>query len=241
MRHLLQAQNLSRSFRQGGGDTLNVIKDVSLGLDSGEVVCLLGASGCGKTTLLRMLAGLEMPDAGVIQSGIKRPGEKLGYMIQADGLLPWRTVCGNVSLGPELLGQDTKEAGRAAEILLREVGLEPFSGSYPHQISGGMRQRALLARMLATQPEVLLLDEPMSNLDIVARQEMAAIIKKYVRDRAAAALVVTHSVEEACFLADRILLITQSPAVIHEEMTGGNFMMDAVLQSLRQTLEGGRA
>lgn len=233
MKTLLTAQNVSKSFRQASGGRLQVLKDISLLLHAGEVVCLLGPSGSGKTTLLQILAGLDRQSTGAVQSDIKRPGPKLGYLTQADRLLPWRTVYDNVALGPELLGQPLDNVLP----LLEAVGLKDFTSSYPEQISGGMSQRALLARMLATNPTLLLLDEPMSNLDILARRQMAKILRGYVKKTKASALVVTHSVEEAVFLADRIILITRSPATLYKEISG-SFTLDTVMSALVKALEG---
>jgi ABC-type nitrate/sulfonate/bicarbonate transport system ATPase subunit len=230
---LLSTHNLAKNF-----DSLNVIRDISLDLKAGEIVCLLGASGSGKTTLLEILAGLQKPDSGTISSHINRPGPQLGYMTQNDPLIPWLSARDNVALGPELLGRDKAAARNIADILLQQVGLVAFADTKPAALSGGMQQRVLLARTLATAPKLLLLDEPMSKLDVLARREMAEIVKNYVHEQQAAALVVTHSVEEACTLSDRILLITRSPAVIHAEIVAGHESMDKVMAALMQTLEG---
>ncbi len=231
---LLSVENISKSFPHADATLFRVLQDVSFQLQAGEIVCLLGPSGSGKTTLLQILAGMETPDSGSVKTRIKCPGPRLGYMTQADQLLSWRTIEDNISLGAELLGN---HAGNNA--LLTQVGLDGFGSHYPAQISGGMNQRALLARTLATRPELLLLDEPMSNLDVLARRQMAGILKEYVRNTQAAALVVTHSVEEAAFLADRVILITRSPATIYQEISG-NFTLDNIMQALLGTLEGGR-
>jgi NitT/TauT family transport system ATP-binding protein len=215
---LLQASHLAKRFPQPGNGYLQVVGDISLTLHPGEIVCLLGASGCGKTTLLRILAGLDSADSGEIASDIRRPGGHLGYMSQNDRLLPWRSVRGNVSIALELLGQDKKSARIAALASLKLVGLENFSTNYPSQLSGGMIQRVLLARALVLQPRLLLMDEPMSNLDVLARRDLSLLIKNYIHGNYRSALVVTHSVEEACFLADRILLVSPAPATILKEI-----------------------
>ena len=215
---LLQASNIAKQFRKDKGDILPVVGNIDLALHEGEIVCLLGASGSGKTTLLRILSGLDAPDHGSVQSDIKRPGQQFGYLSQSDRLLPWRTIVSNVMLGLELLGRSKDTAMQAALAALKQVGMEAFANHYPAQLSGGMQQRILLARTLSLQPRLLLLDEPMSSLDVLARRELASLIKGYTRTHQAATLVVTHSVEEACFLADRILLVTRAPAKLHKEI-----------------------
>ncbi|MDD5586720.1 MAG: ATP-binding cassette domain-containing protein [Alphaproteobacteria bacterium] len=215
---LLHAEHLSKRFPQPGNGYLQVVGDISLSLQPGEIVCLLGASGSGKTTLLRILAGLDAADSGEIQSELRRPSGELGYMSQNDRLLPWRSVRGNVSIALELLGQDKKSARQAALASLKQVGMEAFAASYPSQLSGGMIQRVLLARALVLQPRLLLMDEPMSNLDVLARRELSLLIKNYIHGHEKSALVVTHSVEEACFIADRVLLVSPSPATLFKEI-----------------------
>ncbi|MEJ0062246.1 MAG: ATP-binding cassette domain-containing protein [Alphaproteobacteria bacterium] len=227
---LLHAKNISKTFRAHDGQAAAILDSITLALNPGEIVCLLGASGSGKTTLLRILAGQEKADGGTIEAEIARPGTALGYLAQNARLLPWRSAAANVALGPELLGRGKREAHETATAALAQVGLSDYAGHSPAQLSGGMRQRVLLARMLALQPRLLLLDEPMSNLDVLARRELADLVKTYVRANKASALVVTHSVEEACFLADRILLMTRQPARLFKELrladSGGNGALD---------------
>lgn len=218
MRPVLQTCGLKKGFVQSNGTEQTVLEDVTFSLSTGEVTCLLGASGSGKTTLLRILAGLDPACGGCVETDIKRPGQRLGYLSQNDRLLPWRSVQENVALGLELLGEKGQPALQAATDLIKAVGLDAFATSKPSALSGGMEQRALLARTLSTSPILLLMDEPMSNLDVLARQELALLIRQYVRKNDATALVVTHSVEEACFLGDRILLLTRSPAHIFREI-----------------------
>jgi ABC-type nitrate/sulfonate/bicarbonate transport system ATPase subunit len=216
---LLHAQHIRRSFTQPDGTAAAILGGIDLDLIGGQVTCLLGASGCGKTTLLRILAGFDSEYDGSIDTHIRRPGPDLGYLSQNDRLLPWRTAAANVRLGLELTGRPTKAAHQEALKALTQVGLtEAFADHRPAQLSGGMQQRVLLARMLALQPKLLLLDEPMSSLDLPARRDLAQIIRHYTSAHNAATLVVTHSVEEACFLADRILLVSRSPALIGKEI-----------------------
>jgi NitT/TauT family transport system ATP-binding protein len=230
---LLRAHEVGKSFRQPDGRALPILDTISLELKAGEIVALLGASGSGKTTFLRILCGEEKPDRGAVESAVARPGPQFGYLSQHDRLLPWRTALANVALGPELLGKNKAAARQLALEALAAVGLGHFADNRPAQLSGGMQQRVLLARMLALKPKLLLLDEPMSSLDVLARRELAILIKDYTRAQQAATLVVTHSVEEACGLADRILLVTRSPARLFKEIrisdTGEGLARDKAL------------
>lgn len=239
---MLRARHVGKNFKQNGTD-LPVLEAVDLSIRPGEIVCVLGASGSGKTTLLRLLAGLEMPDTGTIDGSTARPGRAVGYYAQNDRLLPWRNIADNVALGLELFGTTATEAHQTALTLLQQVGLSNFAAHYPHQLSGGMQQRVLLARTLALQPSLLLLDEPTGNLDVLARREMAQLVRDYVYRHSAGAFVVTHSVEEACFLADRILLMTRRPAHIAREIILTNHQddMDNVMRALLDVLAGEHA
>lgn len=213
---LIQANDLWRSFPTQHGGVTSVIAGISFTLTAGTVTAVLGASGCGKTTLLRMIAGLDAPDRGRVISTLNLPGPRLGYVQQGERLLPWRTILGNIALAPELLGASKNDAQALARQALSDVGLSDFASRYPAQISGGMTQRALLARAFITKPLLLLLDEPLGQLDILARKDLAAIIQRYVRLHGAAALLVTHSVEEAVSISDTILTLTRRPATISE-------------------------
>lgn len=237
---VLRARNIGKKFRQQDGTLLTIVEDISLELKAGEIVCLLGASGSGKTTFLRILAGEEAPDKGNVHSDVPRPGAGFGYLSQNDRLLPWRSAQANVALGLEMIGQSKAVARQAALDALGRVGLESFASNMPPQLSGGMQQRVLLARMLALKPRLVMLDEPMSSLDILARRELTTLLKNYTREQQAAVLVVTHSVEEACFLADRILLITRSPAKLFKEIrlsdTGEGLARDNALNTVMHDL-----
>jgi len=211
---LLSVQELSRSFELPSGDRLDVLQAISFSLYAGEILCLLGASGCGKSTLLKLLAGLDNSSSGVIHSAVSAPGPGIGYLPQGEKLLPWRSILGNISLAPELLGRAKAECLREAEDLLVSVSLQDYRCSRPKDISGGMTQRALVARTLATKPKLLLLDEPLGQLDIIGRKEIAGVIKQYVQQSGAIAVVVTHSVEEAVFLGDKICILSKKPATV---------------------------
>jgi NitT/TauT family transport system ATP-binding protein len=213
---LIQVNNVWRAFPAQPGRVTSVIEGVSFCLAAGTITSLLGASGCGKSTLLRIIAGLDVPDRGDIITTLELPGPKLGYVQQGERLLPWRTILENVALASELLGISKKNGESLALQALNSVGLGDVASRYPAQISGGMTQRALLARAFITEPLLLLLDEPLGQLDIIARKDLAAIIQRYVRSRGAAALLVTHSVEEAVSISDTILTLTRRPSTISE-------------------------
>ena len=211
---ILSARAISKSFRESTGDQLSVLDELSFSLPPNKIVGILGASGCGKTTLLRIVAGLDKPTGGEVVSSLKRPGAKIGFLQQGERLLPWRNVTGNVALGLELEGFTKQEAQRSAIAMLQTVGMEEFQKHFPSQLSGGMTQRVLLARTLITRPSLLLLDEPLGQLDIIGRKALASIIRKYIDDHNASALLVTHSVEEAVFIADYIFTLSRRPSRI---------------------------
>ncbi len=210
--HLVTARDIWRSFKDRSGATTPVLEGLTFSLSAGTITSLLGASGCGKTTLLKIVAGLDRPDRGEVVSNIELPGPKLGYIQQGERLLPWRSLLGNVALALELIGVSKQEAEGAAHQAVADVGLHDFAQCYPEQISGGMTQRVLLARAFITKPSLLLLDEPLGQLDLIARKELATIIRRYVTTHQAAALLVTHSVEETVFISDTVLTLTRRPA-----------------------------
>ena len=207
---LLSAKNIFKQYNR-----LQVLDDISLTLKKGEIICVLGASGCGKTTLLKILAGLETQSKGQVKSDIQLPGPSVGYMSQEESLLPWKTALQNVAFSLDLLGiSDNKKALK----MLQSVHLSRFHHYYPAQLSGGQKQRINLARMLVLEPKILFLDEPLSALDILVKNDLAKIIKEYVQNSGAAAFMITHSIEEALLLADKIIILTTLPARIYREI-----------------------
>ncbi|MBJ2151624.1 ABC transporter ATP-binding protein [Paracoccus sp. IB05] len=203
-----------------GGALLPVLEDVSLDIAPGEFVALLGPSGCGKSTLLRLAAGLELPRAGEALAGgvpITGPGPERILVFQEATLFPWRTVRRNVEAGPEARGELAAKQARVDEAL-RLVGLEAFGAAFPHQLSGGMAQRAAIARALVNDPRLLLLDEPLGKLDSLTRLNLQKDLIRLWQDRGFTALLVTHDVEEALLLADRVVLFSPRPARIIEEL-----------------------
>ena len=215
----LEVVDVSHAFTLDG-DALPVLDRVSLSLAPGEFVAVLGPSGCGKSTLLRLVAGLEPPGTGAILAGGKRvsgPDPSRVLMFQDPTLYPWRTVRANVGLGLEARGE-LKRLGHRVDEALRLVGLDGFDAAYPHQISGGMAQRAALARALVNDPGLLILDEPLGKLDSLTRLQMQGELVRIWRDRGFTALLVTHDVEEALLMARRVVVVTDRPARIRADL-----------------------
>ena len=202
-------RGLSKSFALGGGQ-LQVLRGLDLVIEPGECLAVVGASGSGKTTLLRMLAGLETPDAGEVRiDGVPRQGvgTERAVIYQEPRLLPWLTVLGNVAFGLEargLTGAAVQERARAA---IRLVGLQDFETAFPRQLSGGMAQRAGIARALAVRPEILLLDEPLGALDAMTRIALQEELARIWQEERVTMILVTHDLEEAIVLADRVLVL----------------------------------
>ena len=216
----LHAEAVSHAFDIRGAP-LPVLDHVSVTVAPGGFVALLGPSGCGKSTLLRLVAGLEPPDQGVITVGgqlVEGPDPSRLLVFQDPTLYPWRTVRGNVALGLE--AQGVGRADRAARIdrALGLVGLSAFADAYPHQLSGGMAQRAALARALVNEPRLLLLDEPLGKLDALTRLAMQAEILRLWQEKRFTAVLVTHDVEEALILAERVIVLSDRPAAIRAEL-----------------------
>ena len=213
----LEVRNLGKVFSSRKGET-EALRDVNCSIQKGEFVSIVGASGCGKTTLLRMLNGLIPPSSGqVLLDGkaVTKPGPDRGVVFQQDALLPWRNLLDNVLIGPELQGRRA-EARQEALRFIRMVGLEGFEDYYPHELSGGMRQRVNLARALVVDPEVLLMDEPFAALDSQTREVMQAeLLKIWEQDRKTV-LFVTHQIDEAVYLSDRVLIFTVRPGRLKE-------------------------
>ncbi len=217
-----QFKSVTKAFAQAGGAVLPAISDVTLNISAGEVVTILGPSGCGKSTLLNMLAGIFQPSSGeVLYRGSVVTGlnYKTGYMTQSDHLLPWRTIAENVRAPLEIKRVDGRAADRRVAELLETVGLTGCARSYPTQVSGGMRKRAALARLLAYDPETLLLDEPFVALDAQLRLAMQAELRDVCRRLGKTMLFVTHDVDEAAALGDRCVVFMSRPGRIREIIT----------------------
>ena len=219
---LLRADGIAKSYADEGDPGTSVIEDISFVLRPGEIASIVGPSGCGKTTLLNLLCGLLPLTRGSVRwrgrplSGMP---ERVGYMLQKDLLLPWRTAIDNVALGLELQGLGRPEIERRARAMLEAVGLSAFTGYYPSALSGGMRQRTALARTLATDPEVLLLDEPFAALDFQTKLVLESDMARLVRSQDRSLLLITPDIEEAVSLSDRVFVLTHRPSrirAIHE-------------------------
>lgn len=209
--------SVSKSFPQSGGPVMVAVDEVELEVMEGDIVTILGPSGCGKSTLLNMLAGIFPASSGqVLYRGrpVTALNPKAGYMTQSDHLLPWRTIAGNVRAPLEILRMERGAADRRVAGLLETVGLSGFAGSYPSQVSGGMRKRTALARLLAYDPEALLLDEPFVALDAQLRLAMQSELRSLCRRLNKTMLFVTHDVDEAVGLGDRCVVFTARPGRI---------------------------
>jgi NitT/TauT family transport system ATP-binding protein len=193
------------------------VDHLSLTISPGEFVSLVGPSGCGKTTILSIIAGLIIPSQGdvlVYGRKIQGPTSEVGYMLQQDYLFPWRTILNNALLGLELTGELTPENIAITSSLLEEMGLKGKENIYPHQLSGGMRQRVALVRTLATDPGLLLLDEPFSALDYQTKLQLEDLISRTLHERNKTAVLVTHDLSEAIAMSDRIILLDSNPGRI---------------------------
>jgi NitT/TauT family transport system ATP-binding protein len=212
----LAVQNIVKSFFSAD-KTTPVVGDLSFVLGKGEIVSIVGPSGCGKTTLLNVACGLIPPDAGEVRWHGQKLGARgmrpanVGYMLQKDLLLPWRTAIANVKLGMEIRHTPKAEANERARALLDQLGLHGFADNYPSTLSGGMRQRVALARTLANDPEVLLLDEPFAALDFQTKLLIESDTVNLVRDSGKSVLLITHDIEEAVSMAGRVLVLTHRP------------------------------
>jgi len=222
----LAARGIGKTY--GGHDGANaVIGEISFSLAAGEIVSLVGPSGCGKTTLLNLLSGLARPTRGdVLWHG--RPladvPRGIGYMLQKDMLMSWRTALANVTLGLEMTGMPRAHREKKAHAMLAKVGLAPYYDYYPSALSGGMRQRVALARTLVTDPEVILLDEPFAALDFQTKVVLESDMARLVRGQGRSVLLITHDVEEAVSLSDRVIVLSHRPSrirAVHEVRLAG--------------------
>jgi NitT/TauT family transport system ATP-binding protein len=214
--------DLTKRFLEAKGANTTAFENVSLAIDEGEFVCVLGPSGCGKSTFLLCIAGLESPDSGqMLLDGkpIVGPGMQRGIVFQEYALFPWRTVLGNVSYGLEVKGIKKSRRREIAAQYLRLVGLQNFANRYPYQLSGGMRQRVAIARALAVDPEVLLMDEPFGALDALTRSSLQAETVRIWQETRKTIIFVTHNVQEAIALGDRVVLFGVHPGQIKEVFT----------------------
>jgi NitT/TauT family transport system ATP-binding protein len=214
MASFIKAHDVSLVFKAKDREPVTALSNFSLDIAQGEFVSIVGPSGCGKSTFLNIVLGLIQPGSGKIQlngARISGPGQERAMVFQEFGLLPWRTVTANVELGLELKGVAAEQRLARANELIKLVGLSGFERHYPHELSGGMKQRVGLARALATEPEVLLMDEPFAALDAQTRDLMQAELLQIWERTKKTVLFVTHSIEEAAYLSDRVIVMTARP------------------------------
>ncbi len=215
----LSIKNISKKFSAGEADEVVALDGISLDIEDNEFICLVGPSGCGKTTLLRIIAGLETSTAGTVvltDHEITGPDPERGMVFQEYSLFPWMTVSENVAFGLDMKGVDKETRTAKALEFIDLVGLKQFKDSYPHELSGGMRQRVAIARALATDPAVLLMDEPFGALDARTRNTMQRELLGICERTEKTVLFVTHSVDEAVFLADRVVVMSSRPGRIQK-------------------------
>lgn len=219
MQHILELKHLSKSYCVDGED-LQVLNDVSLNVRQGECITIVGHSGCGKSTLLKMIAGLEGYEIGQVicaEKPVTGPGIDRGVVFQDHRLLPWLTIADNVGFGLDKLAKAERDA--IATRHLRLVGLEGFENAYPAQLSGGMSQRASIARALAGNPQILLLDEPFGALDALTKISMQQELIRIRQEKNTTMVMITHDLEEAVFLGNRVIVLSQRPGRIVEEIS----------------------
>jgi len=218
---VLEVNQLSTIFQNIDDSQLFVLDNLSFSVKEHEFVCVLGPSGSGKSTLLRIIAGLIPHTSGeVLIDGkeIMKPRAGTGIVFQNSNLMPWRTVTDNISLPLEIRKQDLEEIHQLASDLIKLVGLEGFEDAYPQELSGGMAQRVAIARALVQDPDILLLDEPFGSLDAITRERMGGELLRIWNARRKTVIMITHNIQEALFLADRIIVLSNRPAKIILDM-----------------------
>ena len=216
----LLIDDISMRFELPNGDAVQALKNVNLDLKQGELMAVLGPSGCGKTTLLNIVAGFLAPTDGQIVLGgsaISGPGPERGMVFQQGALFEWMSVRENVSFGPRMKGMASGETREIVDHLLNVVGLQDFKEKAIYELSGGMQQRVALARCLANDPEVILMDEPLGALDALTREKMQGLVLKLWKETGKTIILITHSVEEALLLGERLLVMAPRPGRIHKE------------------------
>lgn len=247
----IHIENAGKTFLQNG-EEFTALSDVNLDIEKGEFICLLGPSGCGKSTLLNGIAGFDLVNKGSITidgQEVKGPSTNNVTIFQNYGLLPWRTVLKNVELGLESQKIDKKKRKEIARKYLQVVKLEKFENSFPHQLSGGMQQRVAIARALAVNPDILFMDEPFGALDAITRMKLQDDILDICKNEKKTIIFVTHDIEEAVYLADRIVVMTPNPGKVKgvltvplhhfRDRTSGDFLLvrDKIFELLNMKTE----
>lgn len=215
----LEVRNLAKTFFLPDGKSIEALVDINFRIEPGEICAILGPSGCGKSTILRIIAGLETPSSGLIEAGgiaVDGPGRDRGMVFQEYTSFDWMTVSENVEYGMKVNGVPAKERRDKALEFVRLVKLDRFANAFPSQLSGGMKQRVAIARTLANDPRFLLMDEPFGALDAETRWHMQELLAEIVSQTRTTVIIVTHDIEEAIFLADRIVMLSANPGRLHE-------------------------
>ena len=219
---MLECTHVTKAFRRRDGTSLEVIRDFSLTVGNGEFVSIVGPSGCGKTTILRQIAGLENVESGEIRvdgDRVEGPGRDRGVVFQHFALFPWLTVEGNIAWGPRRNGVPKHRVREIVDRYLTLTGLASFARAYPHTLSGGMKQRVAIARTLANEPNMVLMDEPFGALDSQTRSQMQEFLEGVWERDSKTVIFVTHDLEEALFLSDRVALMSGRPASVRHVMS----------------------
>jgi taurine transport system ATP-binding protein len=240
----LSIKNLSMRFELPGGGAVQALKDVSLELKAGELLSVLGPSGCGKTTLLNIVAGFLAPTSGKLTLNgheIRGPDAERGMVFQQGALFEWMSVRENVGFGPSMKGMPRAEKAKTVDHLLDVVGLRDFKEKAVYELSGGMQQRVALARCLANDPDVILMDEPLGALDALTREKMQSLVLKLWKETGKTIILITHSVEEALLLGERLLVMAPRPGRIHKEyrLPFADLGVDADLREVKKHPEFG--
>tara|TARA_Y100000758_G_scaffold96321_2_gene66598 strand:+ start:7001 stop:7831 length:831 start_codon:yes stop_codon:yes gene_type:complete len=216
----LSIENISMRFDLKNGSSVQALKDVSLEIEEGQIITVLGPSGCGKTTLLNIVAGFLAPTEGKVvlnEQVVQGPAAERGMVFQQGALFEWMNVRSNVAFGPRMKGIPKAEQDEKVKHLLGVVGLADFEDKAVYELSGGMQQRVALARCLANDPDVILMDEPLGALDALTREKMQGLVLKLWKETGKTILLITHSVEEAVLLGERLLVLAPRPGRIHKE------------------------
>jgi len=216
---LIELTGATKRFPSGSGSVHTAVRDLTMTVQPGEFVAVVGPTGCGKSTTLSLVSGLQPPSAGRVRvngEDVKSIPDGVGYMFQTDAVMPWRSVLDNVASGPRFRGVPKAEARKQAVDWIARVGLAGFEKYYPHQLSGGMRKRVALAQTLVTKPKILLMDEPFSALDVQTRALMQDELLRLWSGSGAAVIFVTHDLDEAIALADKVVVLTTGPATVKD-------------------------
>ena len=213
----IELHGVTKRFVSPTGKSFTALRDLELTVAAGEFCAIVGPTGCGKSTTLALISGLEQPSVGTVEvfgEPVKAVGQSVGYVFQRDAVFPWKSVIDNVAMGPRFRGVSTEQANSEAHQWIARVGLEGFERYYPHQLSGGMRKRVALAQTLINQPRILLMDEPFSALDVQTRALMENELLDLWASTGSSVVFVTHDLEEAVGLADRVVVITAGPGTV---------------------------